>query len=275
MSKDYIRTNFQGVAGEGAGQGPPNLTNNADIVQWPQYGLSAARVWSITTNQRLISWHHWAEPKQNPPKSWQRDFGNGHTHLFFRYLMEIGTDVKTGMNELGMKLPGMAGTYDFSNSGAVTLPAPRADGTWEMRLWHTGVSPRAHPDIYRLATYYYGVEHPLSQFSGLGDTRFTKGFLKAGRVYSIEQEIRLNTLTNGVANADGIERVWIDGVLMYENTAVRIRGYDNVRIQSIPWMNIYHGGLGMPIAPFHYDIGGIVISTEYIGPPKLLGGASQ
>ncbi len=270
ISKDYIFSNFQGIAGA-----PPTIADNLQIIDWPQYGLKAARVWSITTNQRLISWHHWAEPKQNPPKPWQRDFGDGYTHLFFRYLMEIGTDVKAGMTELGMKLPGLAGTYDFSNSGAVTLPQPPNDGTWEMRLWHAGVSPRANPDIYGLATYFYGVDHPTSQFSGNGQVRFTKGFLKAGRVYSIEQEIKLNTLTNGVANPDGVERVWIDGVLMYENTGMRIRGYDNVRIQSIPWMNIYHGGLGFPSAPFHYDVGGLVVSTEYIGPPKLVGSGSQ
>ena len=273
VSKEYIRSNFQGIAGESSVPAPPNLANNAQIIAWPQYGLSAARVWSVTTNQRVISWNHWAEPKQNPPKSWQRDFGNGYTHLFVRYLMEIGTDVKTGMTEQGMKLPGMTGTYDFSNSGAVTLPQPRDDGTWEMRLWHTGVSPRAHPDVYRLSTYFYGVDHPLSQFSGQGENHFTSGLVKAGRVYSIEQEVKLNTLTNGMANADGVERVWVDGVLVYENTAIRIRGYDHVRIQSIPFVNIYHGGLGMPSAPFHYDIGGIVVATEYIGPPKVVGAA--
>lgn len=264
VSKDYIKQNFQGIAGA-----PPTIDANAEIIQWPQFGLSAARVWSVTTNQRLISWHHWAEPRQSPAKSWQREFGNGHTHLFCRYLLEVGTDVKDGMTEQGTKLPGMTGTYDWSTSKAVTLPQPANDGTWEMRLWHSGVAP-SHPDVYHLATYYYGVEWPLSKNSGAGQVRFTKGYLRAGRVHCIEQEVKLNTITNGVPNADGIERVWLDGVLVYENTATRIRGYDKVRIQSIPFVNIYHGGMGMPAKPFHYDIGGICVATEYIGPPKLL-----
>ena len=269
VSKQYIIDNFQPIP-VGPGGTPPTLADNCDIIQWPQYGLSAARVWSVTSNQRVLAWHHWAEPKQSPPKSWQRDFGNGHTHLFCRYLLEIGNDVKAGMTEQGMKLPGMTGTYDWSTSGAVTRPPPNWDGTWEMRLWHTGVV-KSHPDIYHLATYFYGVDHQLSKFRDQGgEVRFTKGYLKAGRVYSIEQEVKLNTLTNGIPNADGVERVWVDGVLMYENTATKIRGYDNVRIQSIPFVNIYHGGMGMPAKSFHYDIGGICVATEYIGPPKVL-----
>lgn len=264
---DYVVANFQGVGGSTGG------VLNVEAIRWPQYGLAAARVWSATTNQKIVGWHHWAEPKQNPPKTWQRDFGNGHTHLFCRYLLEIGEDVKEGMTEGGMKLPGMTGTYDWSTSGAVTLPEPAADGTWEMRLWHTGVA-HSHPDIYHLATYYYGVEAPLSKYAGQGDPRgprFTKAYLKAGRIYSIEQEVKLNTLdANGKPNSDGIERVWVDGVLAYENTSFAIRGYDNVRIQSIPFVNIYHGGMGMPSKTFHYDIGGICVATEYIGPPKLV-----
>src|SRR6185436_112896 len=129
-----------------------------------------------------------------------------------------------------------------------TLPQPPDDGTWTTRLWHTPQSLRGHPDIYHLATYYYGADHSIAQYSGVGDTRFSRGFMKAGRVYSIEEEIKVNTITNGVPNADGVERIWLDGVLVYENTAIKMRGYDQVRIQDIPWVDIYHGGLGMPAA---------------------------
>jgi len=269
VSKYYIKTHFQGIA-----SGPPTIDDNVEIVAWPQYKLSAARVWSIKTNQRIVSWHHWAEPKRG--QKWQRDFGNGYTHLFLRYLIEVGTDVKAGMTEQGMKLPGMTGTYDWSSSGAVTLPQPNNDGTWEMRLWHSPQSA-AHPDYYHLSTYFYGLDHPLSRFNNSpgGDNRFTSGYLKAGQVHCVEQEIQLNTLTKGVPDANGVERVWLDGVLVYEKTNIRIRGYDNVRIQSIPFVNIYHGGMGFPSAAFHYDIGGICVATEYIGPPKVIGSTSR
>ena len=268
VSADYVRANFQGIApGKDASQ-PAGCPT--EVIDWPQYGLKALRCWRDPPAQRLISWHHWAEPKQNPPKPWQRDFGDGWEHLFCRYLLEIGEDVFLHMTEAGMKIPGMAGTYSWSTSGARTLPEPANDGTWEARLWHSGVS-KAHPHVYATMVYLYAAEHPLSIYDGQGTNENPmRGLLKAGQVISLEQEIKVNTITNGAPNRDGVIRVWQDGVLIFERTNVYLRKYPNVRIQSIPWVNIYHGGMGIPSGPFHYDIGGICVAREYIGPPKVL-----
>ena len=71
------------------------------------------------------------------------------------------------------------------------------------------------------------------------------------------------------ANSDGELRVWLDGVLVYESTAVAFRGLDRVRIQNVLFVNIYQGGRGTyPKAPEHYDLCALLASTEYIGPPK-------
>ncbi len=252
-------------------------TGGHSFVPWPEYGLTAIRVASATNTPHVVDWHRWCQPKNAAPtpstEPWKRDYAAGqslgHDHLFMRYLMMIGTDVKIGMTEGGIKLTGMGGTYKWSTSGAKTLPAPASDGIWEYRTWHGGRSP-AHPDLYRFAFYAYDAEHPISQFSGVGDVRFTSVCLQAGRKYSIEQEVKLNTITNGVPDANGIVRHWVDGVLVYERTNVRIRKYPEVQIQSIPWVEVYHGGLGHPSAPFHYELAGICVAREYIGPPKKL-----
>jgi hypothetical protein len=273
VSADYVRTNFQGIAPGKDATEPAGCPT--EVIDWPQYGLKALRCWRDPPASRLISWHHWAEPKQNPSKRWQRDFGDGWEHLFCRYLLEIGEDVFLYMTEAGMKIPGMAGTYNWSTSGARTLPEPRSDGTWEARLWHSGVS-KAHPHVYGTMVYLYAAEHPLSIHSGQGTTANPmRGLLKAGQVISIEQEVKVNTFTNGAPNRDGVIRVWFDGVLVFERTDVYLRKYENVRIQSIPWVDIYHGGMGIPSGPFHYDIGGICVATEYIGPPRLLAASSK
>lgn len=302
VSVQYIRDNFRAYAtSANPGHGRPTIEQDLEIIDWPQYGLKAARVWAITTNQRLISWHHWAEPKQTGPlaRPYQRDYGDGYTHLFFRFLMCIGEDLQLGMTEQGMKLPGMAGMYEWSTSGAITLPPPSSFAVWEARLWHTPLSA-AHPGRHRLGTYFYGVEAPVGKYGGSGNPAgplFTSGYLKAGTVHCIEQEIKLNTMAanstaavdavrlpgagaaavaaavaevTANANPDGEMRVWLDGVKVFERTDMRIRGIDKARIQGIPFLNIYHGGMGKPKAQFHYDIGGICVATEYIGPPRVI-----
>ena len=71
------------------------------------------------------------------------------------------------------------------------------------------------------------------------------------------------------ANADGEMRVWLDGVKVYETTKIGYRGLDCVRIQSIPFIDIYQGGHGTyPKGPEHYDLAAVVAATKYIGPPK-------
>lgn len=59
------------------------------------------------------------------------------------------------------------------------------------------------------------------------------------------------------------------------NVRVAFRGLDCVRIQSIPFVNIYQGGRGNPVTlegypkgPEHYDLAAMVASLEYIGPPS-------
>jgi hypothetical protein len=72
----------------------------------------------------------------------------------------------------------------------------------------------------------------------------------------------------GHYNADGIVRMWIDGVRVMNNTTQLIRA-DQFNIGRF-FANFYHGGTGRPVAPFHYEFGGVCVATEYIGPPKKL-----
>jgi hypothetical protein len=58
-----------------------------------------------------------------------------------------------------------------------------------------------------------------------------------GRWVLVEQEIRLNT----PGEADGILRVWIDGVQKVDNTGVAFRNRDDVRVQGLLSDIHYHG----------------------------------
>lgn len=255
----------------------------------PQYGLTAVVVTSATTTPHVVDVHRWSQPLNSDPEPnafWRRPYAQnqelGHTHLFFRYLMWIGEDLYENFTELGMKLSAMSGSYEWSSSGALTNPPPPAAYKFAYRAWHSKRSSAA-PHYYHFGTYEYDADHSIAQHSGVGRVRFPNivrgASLRAGRWYCLEQELQLNTLVgNGAAdpgglanvNADGIERWWIDGVKVYEFTNLRIRGVKEANIQSIPYLTIYHGGMGRPAGPFTYKMAGVCVSTQYIGPPKKI-----
>jgi hypothetical protein len=276
VSERYITDNYLVV--------PPTSVGGLEFELDSTYGFTRAHCYGNGTNQRAVAWHKWAQPLNAPPRKlhnarWRRPYKQGqslgHDEVYFRFMFRIGSDLRAAFNELGMKLPGLAGTYNWSTSGAVTLPAPASDGTWESRLWHSKGSD-AHPHIYRGATYWYGAERSIAKFSGIGDTRYFNRVnfcFEAEKDYCVEQHVKLNTLNaDGTANQDGIYQVWIDGVLVHEETNVYIRKYPEVQIQDLPFVNIYHGGMGKPKGRYHVSLAAFVTATKYIGPPTPIRG---
>jgi hypothetical protein len=246
------------------------------------YGFTRALCYGNQTSQRAVAWHKWAQPLSAPPRKlnnarWRRPYKQGQSlgydEIFFRFMFRIGADLRAAFNEDGMKLPGLAGTYDWSTSGAVTSPPPSSDGTFEARLWHSKASD-VHQQLYRAATYWYGADHSMAQYRGIGSIRYfnrANFCFKAEQEYAVEQHVKLNTFTNGVLNHDGIYEVWIDGVLVHRQTDVYIRKYPEVQIQDLPFVNIYHGGMGMPKGRYHICLASMVTATKYIGPPTPIG----
>jgi Polysaccharide lyase 14 len=251
------------------------------------YGFTWAHCFGDQSSQRAVAWHKWAQPVNAPPAklsgaSWRRPYkagqSLGHDDVYFRMMFSVGTDLREAFNELGMKLPGLAGSYEWSSSGAVTSPPPARDGIWEARLWHSKGSD-AHPHLYRGAIYWYGADHPLSRTQGVGLIRYfnlVKFFFQAGRKYCVEQHIKLNTPNKaGGFNSDGVIEVWIDGVPVHRETNVNIRKYPEAQIQDLPFVNVYHGGMGLPKGRYHVSLASFATATKYIGPPTPLSGESR
>ena len=238
---------------------------------WPEYGMKAVRVEGNTAGPRASNFHALV-PGANPSYWWKSDWGNStHSDLYFRYMLYIDPDVATYMNELGVKLPGFSGTYEFT---AQDSPQVSFDDNWSGRMEHGRYSPLN--DCFRFYWYWYGADHSIVDFPSLGDFRFDDGIivpisLVPGRKYCLEQRIKLNTFSGGVAQSDGILESWVDGVKWYSKSNVLIRQDDErIRYESVPFFNIYHGGNTPPLGPIHYEISGVCVATQYIGPPKVI-----
>ena len=174
--------------------------------------------------------------------------------------MKIDTDVYVGMTERGVKLPGLDSS--FGNT-----PAEDAN-TFSYRMQHLAQCP-SNQQAYGYFQHAYDAEHSIAANPSDAQNRpmDVPACLVAGKIYCIEQYVKLNTDNGaGVYNSDGIFKVWIDGVLMRNDTTRKIRS-DQIPIYD-HHLNFYHGGTGSPSALIHYEYGGVCVATQYIGPPK-------
>jgi hypothetical protein len=255
-SRDAIDADFQSVG----------LPADTSYVDWPELGIPAVRVGGSPASPSILSLHTIVTPPSDPPLAWQRGFGSGYEELYFRYVLYIDPDVRIGHAELGTKLPGLNGTYEFFFAPSVE------EGGWSARTEH-GQRSFSHPGLYRFAAaYFYGHEWPLSVHSGQGKMRWCNLHnvcLRDGQRYSIEQQIKLNTPNaSGGWNRDGVLELWIDGVLVHQELTVAWRADANAQFQSAPFTNVYHGGNTPPSAPIHYELSGFAVAEEYIGPAR-------
>lgn len=242
----------------------------AQFVTWPEHGgMKAVRVEGSTLGPRISAFHALVPPA-NPSYWWKANWGSSpHTDLYFRLLLMIDPDVIDGMVELGVKLPGFSGTYEFTNQD---VPDALAANWWSGRMEHGKYSPAN--GSFRYYWYWYGADWPYPNNPSNASPRLDDGVLHKiclvpGRKYCFEQRVKLNTVVGGVGQNDGILEHWIDGVKWYSKTGVAIRtGDDKIRYESVPFLNIYHGGNTAPIADIHYEVAGVVVANRYIGPPK-------
>jgi len=214
----------------GVNTGNPLVPGRLELIDVPEYGVKGVRIWAsyvgnpgrTTPNEKLVAWWLTLEPKLKGPRSrpYQRNYGEGYTHLFVRYLLRIGEDFLTGAGVLGGKLPGMTGTYNVQSEGtAPPDPYWSAFASWEARLVQGAPTPQGIP----LGVYAYVTRNPShigdrsdppalfgkrvrglpatpGRYDGSGNPEYwrwmTSGLLQVGRWHCLEQEVKLNTVKN-------------------------------------------------------------------------------
>lgn len=177
--------------------------------------------------------------------------GSEPEEVYFRYYLRFGSDWDPAE---GGKLPGIGGTYDRAGWGG--RPSNGRNG-WSARGQFKGQKEGKTP----IGFYCY---HADMQ-GKYGDTWIWEkdklGYLDNNRWYCIEQYVRMNT----PGKNDGILRGWVDGMLAFEKTDIRMRDMPDLKIECV-WINIYHGGTWSAESDDHLFIDNIVIAKRYIGP---------
>ncbi|WP_146202674.1 polysaccharide lyase [Branchiibius hedensis] len=83
--------------------------------------------------------------------------------------------------------------------------------------------------------YFTGMN---SQYGINGQTNVT---LTAGPTYKVRHRVKLNTITSGTANSDGIAQFTVNGTKVLEVTNRKWRLTDSVKISTL-WWHFFRGG---------------------------------
>jgi len=203
---------------------------------------------------------------------------------------------------------GIVPTHDTS-VGGFSGSSGAGDG-WEMRLaWGFPLTGSYGPQMGGLQVGWHLYDfmqqrHPLGKSSAGSNKPHgwgkVGGVLYARRWYCIETELKLNSVDkpgikpdgtphviNGVQQfwtADGELRVWIDGMLAWEDTGLIFRtlpprqrpadwkGLNMYPIRELGvrslLLNTYIGGTSPSTRPHMHYYAGLAYGTEYIGPMK-------
>lgn len=214
------------------------------------------------------------------------------TELYFRYYLYMEDD--WGSEVDSNKMPGFdmrLGRWSTQNGGywdpITGNGGSRGDGkkynnTEGPGFQYQGTSARGHggmkafdghvyDDIFALRTYMYH----LDQEGDFGnEVRWGNCCLGKNRWFCIEQYMRMNSLTgsadslgNQTAVADGLFKVWVDGVLVLNQSGYRWRCHSDMGIHGI-WMDWFHGGTEARIHDMHTRMNHVVIARSYIGPRR-------
>jgi hypothetical protein len=234
--------------------GDPDLDSFQHV---KEYGLNLMRIKSrypghpFSDGSTLVSWR-WPVP-------------GGRKEAYVRFLFRLSQAARNYINEIGVKMPGFEGTFN----GAQTL-------RMSYRSEHMPPSD-ANPHIYALARHAYDAENPQS--GGFAENRpFGNACILAGNdfanIYSFEFRVKMNTLSGGVWQADGIDEAWVNGVKVYSDITRKIidlvAGFGGDDTIASFFLNYYHGGSGnTPTGIFTADLGGVCVATQYIGPPPV------
>ncbi len=209
-------------------------------------------------------------------------------HLYGQYYIFLERDF--GSNVDVVKFPGMSIQYGYWNPRGYWQSITGNGGSrgTGMKVWNAsanrweyhghsvrmliGESPSdasAYGNLFSLSLYPYNLDQadvfPVAE-------QFPYIALQRERWYAIDTEVKQNSVVgpfdaigNGAAVADGVCRVWINGVIAHQKTTYRWRKHIDFGVQGL-WMNFYHGGVTPAPYTMHYRTDRVSVGKSFIGP---------
>lgn len=148
-----------------------------------------------------------------------------YDEIYMSYNIKFGNEWNSTS---GGKLPGIRGFPE------VFIPPSDHEGFYYAPIFHPA---------NRLIAYHYdrtrnnGAENPWAIGPTCEDLYFANGTW-----YNVTQRVVKNTFTNGVPNADGINEIWVNGRLIYQESCLKVLALESKGIDGFFLGNFYGGG---------------------------------
>lgn len=173
--------------------------------------------------------------------------------IYFRYYVRFNDSWQINADgEIG-KFPGFDGAYG-SGAGHGCSPSNGTNG-WSARMMNFDRGSVHQVGFY---TYHADMTGPC------GEHMTWPTMLERNRWYGIEARVRLNTITGGRGNNDGILQGWIDDALVFSRTNLRFRDISTLKIEKI-WGNLYVGGTWTADRNMAIHFDNMVVARSRIG----------
>lgn len=168
----------------------------------------------------------------------------------------------------GGKLPGLGGVATGTSPGqGAGCSNPTNPNVWSARgMWHG--PPAFNVTATGKGNEWIGYMYTYRKANGAcgEDIKTGKGF-DLNKWHTIKQYHKLNTVTGGVPNANGVHKMWLDGVLIKDVNNYLYRNSTAVPITTIYWSMFRGGSEASPAGTWdsaregRIDIDNLVIKT--------------
>jgi hypothetical protein len=207
------------------------------------------------------------------------------TDLYGRFCIYLEDTYESGINEHGIKLPGMerwaenvGGTENPETTGYVAGPM------WHKRLDLSGTNRffantywHGRRPIPPGGTYHFLYPNGTTADGGQVLPNQNSFELTLNTWHTIEQHLKINTFTGSTPNADAEFEFWFNDQLCYSDknfvaSAVPpfASGTRNRNEITVFWAQWFHGGSSTPLTPMNFRYAGMCLSHRRIGKAKLV-----
>jgi len=192
--------------------------------------------------------------------------GDGHDDLYVRYYIKFDEDYRAVRNH-GANLGGR----DLKMKGAAWVGMAGIRDTSTRGYFYSGLQPYGKQGSRELEMGFYSYHLDKRGPWGENYEVARKVPIQVGTWHSVERHMKLNSVDparSDPAVADGIEELWVDGVLTIRKADVRFRRAPHLRITFFSLETYYHGlpeqfGRESPIKVY---VDNVVVARRYIGP---------
>jgi hypothetical protein len=170
--------------------------------------------------------------------------GNNYKEIYLSYNWKFSNEFNS---TAGGKLPGLVGLPLDDEMGGVDSLNPRSGyGPYNIKMFKQGG---------RMISYHYDNTKSNSPWAP-DEYLYNPIYFSNGTWYDITQRAILNTFTNGVANADGINEIWVDGKMIFKETGLKYVLVDSPTLQWNAFrLAHFYGGSDDSYKPLHDSYG--------------------